>query len=340
MADTRFFDRAGPFTLAQIYKAARLDPLVESAPSFVDIGRLEDAGPDQVTFFDNIKYRDALRSTRAGACFVHPDYADEVPAGTLAIVTPQPYKAYALTAQIFYPGVKPAATIHAASHVADDAVIGVGTTIEAGAVIESGAQIGANCWIGANTVIGRGVVLGDGCIIGANATVSHTVIGNHVRLYPGVRIGQDGFGFAIDPAGHIKVPQLGRVVIEDGVEIGANTAIDRGAIGDTHIGAGCWIDNLVQIGHNVRLGRGCVIVSQVGIAGSTVLGDFVVLAGQAGIAGHLKIGSGVRVAAQSGVMRDIPPKSDVMGSPAMPIKQYMRQVATLTRLTRKRGKDD
>ncbi len=341
MADPRFFDRGGPFTLAQICDAARVDASgLDTTRVFSDVGRLEDADQTVVSFFDNIKYKDALRQTQAGACFVHPDYVGDVPSGTIAIVTPQPYKAYALVAQMFYPSMKPKAVIHPAAHVSDTAEIADNCTIDAGAVIGDGAQIGANCWIGAHAVIGRGVKLGDGCTIGAHATISHALIGNHVRVYPGARIGQDGFGFAIDPAGHVKVPQLGRVIIDDGVEIGANTTIDRGAVGDTHIGAGCWIDNLVQIGHNVKLGRGCVLVSQVGVAGSTVLGDFVVLAGQAGIAGHLKIGSGSRIAAQSGIMRDVPPKTDMMGSPAMPIKQYMRQVATLSRLTDKRGKND
>lgn len=341
MADQRFFDRAGPFALSQICSAARVDaPSTDQSRAFSDVNRLEDATPDQVSFFDNIKYRDALRQTQAGACFVHPDYAADVPTDTVAIITPQPYKAYALVAQLFYPAAKPAANIHPSAHIAETATLGANCTIDAGAVIGEGTQIGDNCWIGAHAVIGRGVVLGDHCTIGANATISHALIGHHVRVYPGARIGQDGFGFAIDPAGHIKVPQLGRVIIEDGVEIGANTTIDRGAVGDTHIGAGCWIDNLVQIGHNVRMGRGCVLVAQVGVAGSTVLGDFVVLAGQAGIAGHLKIGSGSRIAAQSGIMRDVPPKTDMMGSPALPIKQYMRQVAMLGRLTDKRGKHD
>ena len=161
------------------------------------------------------------------------------------------------------------------------------------------------------------------------------MIGSYSRLYPGVRVGQDGFGFAIDPAGHVKVPQLGRVIIEEHVEIGANTTIDRGAGPDTVIGQGTWIDNLVQIGHNVKIGRGCIIVSQVGISGSTVLGDFVAVGGQVGIAGHLQIGSGVRIAAQSGIMKDIPAGDEVMGSPAVPIRQYMKQVAFLKRLVKK-----
>ncbi len=150
-----------------------------------------------------------------------------------------------------------------------------------------------------------------------------------------MRVGQDGFGFAIDAAGHVRVPQLGRVLIHDGVQIGANTTIDRGAGPDTIIGAGTWIDNLVQIGHNVQIGRGCIIVAQVGISGSTVLEDFVALGGQTGVAGHLRIGSGAQVAAQSGVMRDIPVGESQMGSPAVPSKTHMRQLATLKQLIKK-----
>jgi UDP-3-O-[3-hydroxymyristoyl] glucosamine N-acyltransferase len=337
MADPRFFDRAGPFTLAELARIGSCE-LPEGAPqdqSFTDVARLDEAGADQLSFFDNVKYRDAFRATKAGACLVAPDFVGEIPQGTIPLITKTPYKAYALIAQAFYPAVKPDASVHASAVVAGSAKIGQGCVIEAGCVIGENAELGDNCWLAPNVVIGRGVTLGQGCVVGANATLSHTQIGHHVRIYPGVRIGQDGFGFAIDPKGHVKVPQLGRVIIEDGVEIGANTTIDRGAVGDTKIGAGAWIDNLVQIGHNVQIGRGCVLVAQVGVAGSTTLGDFVVLAGQSGIAGHLNIGSGSRIAAQSGVMRDIPPRTDVMGSPAMPIKQHMRQVALLNRLLKR-----
>jgi UDP-3-O-[3-hydroxymyristoyl] glucosamine N-acyltransferase len=200
-------------------------------------------------------------------------------------------------------------------------------------VIGKGATIGRNCWIEANAVIGCGVVIGDNCRIGPGATVSHALIGNNVRLYPGVRVGQDGFGFAIDPAGFVKIPQLGRVMIEDDVEVGANSCIDRGAGPDTVIGRGTWIDNLVQIGHNVRIGRGCILVGQCGIAGSTVLEDYVVVAAQAGIAGHLHVGKGARIGAQAGVLRNLDAGGEYMGSPCLPMRQNMRQIALLKRLT-------
>ncbi|MFP4464344.1 MAG: UDP-3-O-(3-hydroxymyristoyl)glucosamine N-acyltransferase, partial [Alphaproteobacteria bacterium] len=205
--------------------------------------------------------------------------------------------------------------------------------------IGQGVEIGNQVWIEAGAVIQEGVKIGNRCRIGAGACVSHALIGDHVRLYPGVRVGQDGFGFAIDPAGHVKVPQLGRVIIEDHVEIGANTTIDRGAGPDTVIGQGTWIDNLVQIGHNVKIGRGCVIVAQVGISGSTIIEDFVAIGGQAGIAGHLRVGSGAKIAAQSGVMNNLEARKEYMGSPAFPKMQFFRHVAALNRLIKKEKKD-
>jgi UDP-3-O-[3-hydroxymyristoyl] glucosamine N-acyltransferase len=186
-------------------------------------------------------------------------------------------------------------------------------------------------------VIGDGVEIGRDVRIGPHASLSHTLIGDRVYIYPGARIGQDGFGFAITPQGFHTVPQLGRVLIQDDVEIGANTTVDRGTLEDTVIGAGSRIDNLVQIAHNVRIGRACVIVAQVGISGSTVLEDQVVLAGQAGIAGHLRIGTGSRIGAKAGVMADVPPRSDLVGAPAQPVKTFFKEVATIRRWIRDGG---
>jgi UDP-3-O-[3-hydroxymyristoyl] glucosamine N-acyltransferase len=186
-------------------------------------------------------------------------------------------------------------------------------------------------------VIGDGVAIGRDVRIGPHASLSHTLVGDRVYIYPGARIGQDGFGFAITPQGFHTVPQLGRVLIENDVEVGANTTIDRGTLEDTVIGAGTRIDNLVQIAHNVRIGRACVVVAQVGISGSTVLEDQVVFAGQSGAAGHLRIGTGSRIGAQSGVISDVPPRSELIGSPAQPVKSFFKEVATIRRWVRNGG---
>lgn len=340
MADPRFFAKAGPFSLAELASkvGAVLSDGADPVARMADVAPLDTAGPDHISFLDNKKYADAFASSKAGACIVHPSMAARAPAGMALLLTPDPYRAYAVIAQSFYPAVAEPAGVHPAAHVDPSATLSEDVSVGPGAVVGAGAEIGAGCTIGANVVIGPGVVLGDGSSVGANATISHAIIGKHVAIYPGCRIGQDGFGFAMGAAGHLKVPQLGRVVIGDDVEIGANTTIDRGAGPDTVIGAGSKIDNLVQIGHNVQLGKGCVVVAQVGISGSTHLGDFVVVGGQVGFAGHLRIGAGARIAAQSGVMRDIAPGGTVGGSPAVPMTEWLRYSAILGQLARKKGR--
>jgi UDP-3-O-[3-hydroxymyristoyl] glucosamine N-acyltransferase len=339
MADPRFFSVAGPFTVAELAQriGARIAGAGDAGRVLRDVAPLETAAPDQVSFLDNPKYLDALRRTRAGAAFVHPDKAAAAPPGLTLLLTPAPYRAYAMVAQAFYPEPPPVPGVAAGAVVDPSARLGDGCRIEPNAVVGPGAELGRACHIGANAVIGPGCVLGDGVRVGANASLSHCLVGARVRIYPGVRIGQDGFGFAPDPTGHVKVPQLGRVIIGDDVEIGANCTIDRGAGPDTVIGAGTMIDNLVQIGHNVQIGRGCVLVAQSGISGSTRLGDFVMVGGQVGIIGHLTIGSGARVAGQSGVTRDLAPGETVMGSPAVPIRDHHRQVLLLRHLAAKKG---
>lgn len=342
MADPRFFASQGPFSLQELAEVASAELVIKGHDQgymIDDVASLQQAGDKHISFLDNVKYKEDFQQTKAAACIVSEAMVDGAPEGVSLLVSNQPYKSYALIAQHFYPvsyTSDAAAKIHASAFVDESAVVETGCIIEAGAVVSAGAQIGHSTIIHANAVIGNNVEIGAHCNIGANASISHALIGDHVRLYPGVRVGQDGFGFAIDPAGHVKVPQLGRVIIEDSVEVGANTTIDRGAGPDTVIGQGTWIDNLVQIGHNVKVGRGCIIIAQTGVAGSTVLEDYVVLAAQVGVAGHLNVGMGARIAGQSGVMRDVPPGSEMMGSPALPIKQYMRQVATMKKMSSKK----
>ncbi|QQG35341.1 MAG: UDP-3-O-(3-hydroxymyristoyl)glucosamine N-acyltransferase [Micavibrio aeruginosavorus] len=337
MPDSRFFKRAAAKSVADLAQiaGAALGSGSDSGRMIEDVAPLDKAGPEHVSFLDNPKYRDAFAATKAGACIVSEEMASLAPEGMATIVTKSPYKTYALVAQAFYPDTFPEAYIAAGAHIHPLASIASGCVISEGVVIGAGVEVGEGSWIEPNAVIGANVKIGRDCRIGANTVISHTLMGDHVRVYPGACIGQDGFGFAIDPRGHVKVPQLGRVIIEDSVEIGAGCTIDRGSGPDTVIGQGTWMDNLVQIGHNVKIGRGCVIVSQCGISGSTVLEDFVVLGGQTGIAGHLRIGKGARIAAKSGVLRDVAPGEEQMGYPSMPIKQFFRHIAYLNRATKK-----
>ena len=338
MTDLRFFDRAGPYSLDELARlsGAQLMDGGDGKQRITDVAPLETAGPEDVTFLDNRKYLDAFSRTRAAAAFVDERFVARAPAGMAVLLTKEPYKAFARAAQAFYPtkpvspGVAPTAIIDQAAVVPADCEIGPYV------VIEAGARLGARCRIGAHAVIGHAVELGDDCRVGPHVTLSHCLIGSRVVLHPGARIGQPGFGFAPDQNAPIKIPQLGRVVIGDDVDIGANTTIDRGSGHDTVIGPGTMIDNLVQIGHNVVLGRGCILAGQVGISGSTKLGDFVMAGGQAGLAGHLDIGSGARIAAQAGLMRDVAAGSTVAGAPAVAITSWWRQVAILQRLATKK----
>jgi UDP-3-O-[3-hydroxymyristoyl] glucosamine N-acyltransferase len=337
MADPRFFASHGPFSLKQLADISGAEIGGEANPDaeFIDVAPLETATSDHVSFLDNKRYVGAFSKSSAGACLIKPEYADRAPKGMALLLSPDPYRAYAFVAFAFYPPPPVIDGISANAVVDPTAVLGEGCEVQAGAVIGPGAEIGRGCRISSNAVIGASVVVGNDCVIGAGVSLSHCLVGSRVILHAGVCIGQDGFGFAPGSTGHQKVPQLGRVIIGDDVEIGANTTVDRGTGPDTEIGAGSKIDNLVQIAHNVRLGRGCIVVSQVGISGSTHVGDFVMIGGQAGFAGHLSVGDGAKITAQSGVMRDIKPGSTVAGSPAMPAREFWRQVATIARLSKK-----
>lgn len=338
MADARFFDRRGPFSLGQIAEFGEAEIVAGSAEALLsDVAALSQAGPGHLSFLDNPRYVNELRASSAEACVLAARHVDKAPDGMALLVSETPYRSFALIASAFYPPAQPRAGVAATATVASDAIIGDGTEIGPGASIAAGTEIGVDCLIGANTVIERGVVIGDGSRIGSGATLSHCIVGKDVTIHPGVRIGQDGFGFAADPRGHVKVPQIGRVMIGDGCEIGANTTIDRGSTRDTVIGPGCWIDNLVQIGHNVVLGRGCIVVAMAGISGSTTVGNFVAIGGQAGLTGHLTIGDGAQIGAQAGVMSDVPPGARIVGSPAVDAREFFRQQATLKRLSKSKA---
>ncbi len=340
MADPRFFRSAGPFTVAEIASrigaelagAARGDLLID------DVGTLERAGPSHLSFLSNPRYAEQLRGTKAGAVLVRVGAVGREAPETTLLVAADPYRSFARASQMFYPAPSAMPGVATSATVEPGATLGEGVSVGHHAVIGAGASIGPGTEIGAGAIVGPNCVIGAGCRIASQVTVSQCLIGDRVTLFPGVRVGQDGFGFAPGAEGHVKMPQLGRVVIGDDVEIGANSTVDRGALGDTIIGAGTMIDNLVQIAHNVVIGRGCVLVAQSGVSGSTVLGDFVMVGGQAAIVGHLSIGSGARVGGKSGVVRDVEPGQKVGGIPAVPIVQWHRQTVVLERLAKKKDK--
>ncbi len=348
MADGRFFSRQPPLSVRDICEMTGVEPFIITgdgaaaaddstlSQKMEDVCPLDRADSQHVSFLDNSKYITSFSESRAGACFIRSKHLAKAPLDMIALVSDEPYRSYALLAQYFYPRRLPKPDISPHANISKSAFIGENCSVGANVVISERVEIGKECVIQPGAFIGEGVVIGDNVYIGANATISYSIIGNNVILHAGAHIGQDGFGFAMGRDGHVKVPQLGRVIIDDNVEIGAGTCIDRGTGPDTHIGAGSKIDNLVQIGHNVQVGRNSIIVAQNGIAGSCRIGDGAVLGGQVGIAGHLKIGAGAKLAAQSGVINDIPPGKTYGGTPAIPIKDWHRQSVTLARMSKKK----
>jgi UDP-3-O-[3-hydroxymyristoyl] glucosamine N-acyltransferase len=338
MADPRFFTNQGPFPVSHLAEIAggKLSDGADPNLMIKDVAPLDLAGEGDVSFIDNTAYLDQFANSSAAACVVAPEHCDKAPEGMVLIVSDEPYLAYAHIATAFYPETVFADGIADSAQIDDQARLAGDVAVGHGSVVAADVEIGAGTIVGANVAISKGVKIGAACKILDNVTLSHCLIGDRVTLHPGVRVGQDGFGFVPDPSGYVKVPQVGRVIIGNDCEVGANSTIDRGANRDTILGDGCWLDNLVQIGHNVELGQGCIIVAQVGISGSTKLSDFVAVGGQTGIAGHIKIGAGAKIAAMSGIMSDVPAGATMAGIPAMPFKQFFRQVAVLKRLARER----
>ncbi len=334
MPDPRFFEDLGPVRLGE------LAALVGGELAGGDAGErliggvavLARAGPDQVTFLTDRRYAAELSASGAGACFLAPAMAGLAPSGCAAVVCRNPQAAYAMAAGRLH---RPRPAAEAA--VAPDAQIESGAVLGPGAVVGPAAQIGRGTRIGANTVIGPGVAIGRECEIAANVTIGFALIGDRVRILAGAVVGEAGFGATAGPKGLIDIPQLGRVIIQDGVSIGANTTIDRGAYDDTVIGENTKIDNLVQIAHNVRVGRNCVMAAHTGISGSVTIGDGAQFGGRAGVADHVTIGAGARIGAAAGVMKDIPPGETWGGMPARPIRHWLKETAWLARMASRRG---
>jgi UDP-3-O-[3-hydroxymyristoyl] glucosamine N-acyltransferase len=339
-----FFERSGPFPLRAVAAAGEARMAAGADPELVikDVRPLDSAGQGDISFLDNRKYLSSFSKTGASACLVAPKFLSHAPGTTACLITTEPYRAFARVMTLFYPdALTPKAAIDDARSrqtltIHPSAVIEAGAIVEPGAVVGPEAHIGSGTTITAGAVIGYRVYIGRDCYVGPNASITHALLGNHVTIHASAAIGQDGFGFAMGPGGHLKLPQIGRVVIQDHVEIGANTAIDRGALRDTTIGEGTKIDNLVQIGHNVVIGRHCIIVAQTGISGSAELGDFVALGGQVGVVGHVKIGSGAQIAASSNVRGDVPPGARWGGTPAKPVRLWFRELTLLRKLAERR----
>ena len=336
MADPRFYTSCGPLSLKDIAvrTGATLADGVDRGLMIHDVATLESATKSDISFMTARKYLEAFRASSAGACFVKEEFAEVSHNGMALLICDDPQMAYAATAVEIYPRGPASGEISASATIDPSARIGEGTAIRAGAVIEENVEVGQGCSIGANTVIGAGVVIGNGCRIEPNVTITHSLIGQNVTIHAGVRIGQDGFGYVTGPQGHSKIPQLGRVLIGDEVEIGANTTIDRGATDDTVIGEGTKIDNLVQIAHNCRIGRLCILCGQSGLAGSVILEDGVVIGGQVAVADHVHIESGVHVGGKSGVTRRIPSGTIVMGYPAKAAEDWRFEQSALRQLGR------
>ena len=340
MRDSRFIPLPSPLRLAEVAElvGARI---VRGDPETLILGAapLEAADSGDLSFLDNPKYVKHLAVTRATACLCQKRYAERVPAGVAVLESTEPYRAYSRYVAIAYPtALRPSGFFgdsEIAGSVHPDAHLEESVRVEPGAVVGARAEIGRGTTIAAGAVVGEAVAIGRDCFVGANAVIQHALIGNRVIIHPGVSIGQDGFGFVPGVRGHFKVGQIGRVIIQDDVEIGANTTIDRGANRDTVVGEGTKIDNQVQIAHNVEIGRHCLIVAQVGISGSVRLGDFVAIGGQSGVNGHVKIGDGAQIAAVSVVHDDVPPGARWGGVPARPVKEWFREMVALRRLAQK-----
>jgi len=341
MAEPQFFSTQTTLTVDQIAAMTGAEPRpgADLDHRIRNVAPIDLAGPDDLSFLDNARFAEALATTRAGALLTSARFAPQAPDDLTVLRSREPYRAFVTVMREFYrealrptspyeaKGVAPGASVHPTARIEP------GATVDPGAVVGAGAEIGAETIISANAVIGAQVKIGRECAIGPNSSITHAIVGDRVIIHPGCHIGQDGFGFVPTEQGHLKVPQIGRVVIHDDVEIGAGTNVDRGGIRDTVIGAGTKIDNLVQIGHNVVIGRNCIIVAQSGLSGSVTLEDNVMLAARVGIIPHVTVGKGAQLAARSTVIRDVPPGEHWGGFPnAKPLKAFFREMVVLERL--------
>jgi len=336
MPDPRFFEDLGPVSLgvlAELTDATLVDPSAAQASVWL-AAPLDRATEGAVGFLSDRRHVAALAETKASACFLNAEQAVLAPVGCAALVTPTPQAAWARAADRLH---RPWLAGPGEPMIHPTASFEEGVVLSPGVVIGAHVRIGQGSRIGPNTVVGSGVTIGRECVFGANVTIGFALIGDRVRILAGAVIGETGFGVAASRTGAIDIPQLGRVILQDGVTVGANSCIDRGAWDDTVVGENTKIDNQVQVAHNVRLGRSCALAAHTGISGTVTVGDGVQFGGRAGVTDHVKIGDGARVAAASGVMKDIPAGQSWGGYPAVPVRQWLRQVAWLARANRTQG---
>jgi len=342
--DPVFFKPSRRFTVSEIATITGAELIGTTAPDIVvwSIAAIGEGGEGALVFVDGKRNAGHLATLRATAVLCQREFAPQVPVGIAVLATQRPQQAFAMIGRLLFPDAAIPGSVTGETGISPHALIDPSAKIEKGAIVEPGAVIGAGAEIGSGTVIAPTAVIGKQCrigrdgFVGAGASVQYALIGDRCIVHAGARIGQDGFGFVPGAKGPERIPQIGRVIIQDDVEIGANTTVDRGAMADTVIGEGTKVDNLVQIAHNVRIGRGCIIAGHCGLSGSVVLGDFVMLGGRVGLADHVTIGSGAQIAAGSGLMDDVPPGERWAGLPAVPIRDHFRQVSILRTMVKQR----
>lgn len=353
--ENRFFDVVNSMALGQIATLLDVKLSDESKKDLeiTNLGSLEKADEHSIIYLalgnatsellnKSSEYKEKLKSVKAGACFISEANVGLLPSSIVPIITDDPKGAFIKLTNLFYKdkslqfkGISKNAVIGENVKFADKNSVHIGDF----AVIEDDVEIGENCYIASGAKIKVGVVMGNNCVVKENAVISHTMIGNNVKIGEGSCIGGDGFGWHSGAFGHIWVPQLGRVILEDNVEVGINSSIDRGALDDTVIGRGTKIDNVIQIGHNCKIGKNCILAAMSGVAGSTIVEDWVLIGAAAGVSGHLKIGAGSQIGAGAGVIQNLPPKSVVSGYPAQPVADFLKQTAMLRRFVKKRKMD-
>tara|TARA_B100000686_G_scaffold355327_1_gene472721 strand:- start:9399 stop:10430 length:1032 start_codon:yes stop_codon:yes gene_type:complete len=343
MKNNKFHKPVGPFSLfilAELVGAKIFNYKKSDEEKLVyDAADIDNAQEGFITFVNVDSTLHKIKSSRASVCLVKKYNVKHFHSDLICLEVDDPHSAFGLISQKFYPDILVEPLISKNCEISDKSKCSKLIRVDSYSVIEEGVKIGDNVWIGSGCYIGKGVEIGENTRIMSNSSIECAIIGKNVLIYHGVKIGQRGFGFAPTKSGHVKIAQVGRVVVQDNVEIGANTCVDRGSYGDTIIGMGTYIDNLVHIAHNVKIGKHCAIAGQVGIAGSSVIDDFCMFGGQVGIGGHINIGKGVQAGGQAGITKSLLSGSKVSGTPAIPLNDYHRQSILLKRLIKNKGKN-